>query len=84
MIDFVKAHPVFTVFCLIVGFYAIAFMLCLLRCAKDPALMIPETKKEDENEDSTIQLYRHRETPCISLAFSAAAHKETTTKQPVD
>jgi len=50
MIDFVKAHPVFTVFCIIVGFYSIAFILCLLHSAKDPVLMIPETKKENENE----------------------------------
>lgn len=50
MIEFVKAHPAFTLFCLIVGFYSIAFILCLLHSAKDPVLMIPETKKENENE----------------------------------
>ena len=36
MVDFVKAHPVFTVFFLIVWFYAIVFILCLLKSAKDP------------------------------------------------
>ena len=36
MIDFVKAHPVFVVFCLIVGIYTIVFILCLLKSAKDP------------------------------------------------
>ena len=36
VIDFIKAHPVFTVFFLIVGIYAIVFILCLLKSAKDP------------------------------------------------
>jgi len=35
MIDFVKAHPVFTVFCLIVGFYIVAFALSLIDPIKD-------------------------------------------------
>jgi hypothetical protein len=35
MIDFVKAHPVFVVFCLIVGFYMVAFTLSLINPPKD-------------------------------------------------
>lgn len=35
MIDFIKAHPVFTVFCLIVGFYAAAFTISLINPVKD-------------------------------------------------
>ena len=36
MIDFIKAHPMFASFCVIVGIYAIVFILCLLKSAKDP------------------------------------------------
>jgi hypothetical protein len=36
MIEFVKEHPVFTVFCLIVGFYTVAFTLSLINPPKDP------------------------------------------------
>lgn len=34
--DFIKAHPVFTVFFLIVGFYMVAFTLSLINPPKDP------------------------------------------------
>jgi len=36
MIDFVKAHPAFVTFCLIVIIYIVVFILCLLQTAKDP------------------------------------------------
>jgi hypothetical protein len=35
VIEFIKAHPIFTVFCLIVGFYAVAFALSLINPTKD-------------------------------------------------
>jgi hypothetical protein len=35
MIDLIKQHPVFTVFCLIVGFYMVAFTLSLINPPKD-------------------------------------------------
>jgi len=35
MIEFIKAHPIFTVFCLIMAFYAVAFALSLINPSKD-------------------------------------------------
>jgi len=35
VVDFIKAHPVFTVFCLIIGFYMVAFTIGLINPPKD-------------------------------------------------